>query len=146
LNPPALPEGPKHEVLSPGRDVSHGTCAKCHGDRGVRDGNSAPGMKDDWGQPTWPSDLTWRPLKRGPGLEEVFLSIGTGLAGTPMLSYGDSLGSREIWALVYSLESLVSIEHRLSPLRHLGEEQAGWMVIRMHGIVALGIWVRAECA
>jgi cytochrome c oxidase cbb3-type subunit I/II len=105
-------------------------CAKCHGDRGIGDGPSAGGQKDDWGQPTWPSDLTWRPLKRGSSPEEIYLTIATGLTGTPMPSYGDALESQEMWALVYYLDSLVPAEHRASPLLSLGEESVGWLVIR----------------
>jgi len=99
-------------------------------------------MKDDWGWPTRPTDLTWRPLKRGSTPDGTYLTIATGLLGTPMPSYGDSLESRDIWALVYYLESLVPAEHRLSPLRPLGEEQAGWMVIRMHGMMGPGMMRR----
>jgi hypothetical protein len=96
-------------------------------------------MKDDWGWPTQPSDLTWRPLKRGSALEAMYLTIATGLSGTPMPSYGDSLDSQEIWALVYYLESLVPNERRLSAMRILGEEQAGWMAVRMHGMMGPGM-------
>ena len=139
--PPAPPEGPDF-VAQGGRLYRDAECGKCHGDRGRGDGASAPGMKDDWGWPTRPTDLTWRPLKRGSTPDGTYLTIATGLLGTPMPSYGDSLESRDIWALVYYLESLVPAEHRLSPLRPLGEEQAGWMVIRMHGMMGPGMMRR----
>jgi len=105
-------------------------CGKCHGERGSGDGPSAEGQQDDWGWPTWPSDLTWRPLKRGSSPEEIYLTIATGLSGTPMPSYGDALESQDIWALVYYLDSLVPPEHRASPMLSLGEELIGWLVIR----------------
>jgi len=132
---PPTPTATK-DLVAQGRRVYHeAECSKCHGDRGRGDGPSAPGMKDDWGWPIRPSDLTWRPLKRGSALEEIYLTIATGLSGTPMPSYGDSLESQEIWALVSYLGSLVPLDNRLSPLRHLGEEQQGWMVLRMHGMM-----------
>ena len=139
--PLAPPERP-NLVAQGGRLYRDAECGKCHGDRGRGDGASAPGMKDDWGWPTRPTDLTWRPLKRGSTPDGTYLTIATGLLGTPMPSYGDSLESRDIWALVYYLESLVPAEHRLSPLRPLGEEQAGWMVIRMHGMMGPGMMRR----
>ena len=139
--PLAPPESPDL-VAQGGRLYRDAECGKCHGDRGRGDGASAPGMKDDWGWPTRPTDLTWRPLKRGSTPDGIYLTIATGLLGTPMPSYGDSLESRDIWALVYYLESLVPAEHRLSPLRPLGEEQAGWMVIRMHGMMGPGMMRR----
>jgi cytochrome c oxidase cbb3-type subunit 2 len=122
-------------------------CGKCHGASGRGDGPSAAGQKDDWGRPTWPSDLTWRPLKRGSSPEGIYLTIATGLAGTPMPSYGDALESRELWSLVYYLDSLVPPERRLSPMRHLGEEPRGWMALRMgmmmgHGMMGPGMMHR----
>ena len=59
--PPAPPESPDL-VAQGGRLYRDAECGKCHGDRGRGDGASAPGMKDDWGWPTRPTDLTWRPL------------------------------------------------------------------------------------
>jgi cytochrome c oxidase cbb3-type subunit 2 len=136
--PPAPPKTP--DLVAKGRQVYlDAECGTCHGDKGLGDGSSAPGMKDDWGWPTRPSDLTWRPLKRGSALEATYLTIATGLSGTPMPSYGDSLVGQEIWALVYYLESLVPTANRLSPQRILGEEQAGWMVVRMHGMMGHGM-------
>jgi len=55
-----------------------------------------------------------------------------------MPSYGDSLESQEIWALVYYLDSLVPAEHRLSPRLALGEESRGWMAVRMGRMMGPG--------
>ncbi len=136
--PVAVPPPPprSQDLLAKGAQIYRDAeCGKCHGDSGRGDGPSAPGMKDDWGWPTQPSDLTWRPLKRGSVLEATYLTIATGLSGAPMPSYGDSLDGQEIWSLVYYLESLVPNERRLSAMRILGEEQAGWMAVRMHGMM-----------
>jgi cytochrome c oxidase cbb3-type subunit 2 len=132
--PVTVPPAPatSSALLEQGRRVYRDAeCAKCHGKAGRGDGPSSPGMKDDWGWPTRPSDLSLRPLKRGSSPDGIYLTIATGLAGTPMPSYGDSLESQEIWALVSYLESLVPPEHRLSPMRPLGEEPRGWMALRM---------------
>ena len=106
-------------------------CNACHGERGRGDGPAAPGLKDYWDWPTRPSDLTWRPLKRGSRPEDVYLTIATGLSGTPMPYLGGSLDGRQIWALVYYLDSLVLPERRLLPGSPLGEESRGWMAVRM---------------
>jgi len=140
--PIAVPPSPpkSQDLLAKGAQLYRDAdCGKCHGETGRGDGPSAPEMKDDWGWPTQPSDLTWRPLKRGSTPEATYLTIATGLSGTPMPSYGDSLDGQEIWALVYYLESLVPNERRLSPMRVLGEEQAGWMAVRMHGMMGPGM-------
>ncbi len=106
-------------------------CVACHGQRGRGDGPAAHGLKDNWGWPTWPSDLTWRPLKRGSSPEDLYLTIATGLSGTPMPYTGGSLDSGQVWALVFYLDSLVPPEHRLSMAQPLGEEPRGWMAVRM---------------
>lgn len=110
-------------------------CVACHGEGGRGDGSSASNLKDNWGWKTWPSDLTWRPLKRGSDARETYLTLVTGLSGTPMPSYASSLNSSQLWSLVYYLESLVPPNHRLDPNQVLGEEQQGWMAIRMGGMM-----------
>src|SRR3989304_1534436 len=100
-------------------------CATCHGVGGRGDGPAAQGMKDDWGSPTRPGDLTWRPLKPGAAPEGLSLTTATGLTGTPMPSYGDALEPRQIWALVGFLESLVPPARRLPPEQALGGGRGG---------------------
>ena len=101
------------------------------GNGGDGDGPPAPGLKDYWGWATRPSDLTWRPLKRGSSVEDVYLTIATGLSGTPMPHTGGSLDGEQIWSLVYYLDALVPPAHRLAPRQSLGEEARGWMALRM---------------
>ena len=144
-NPVAVPSAPKksQQVLQEGKRLyDDAGCIDCHGRGGRGNGPSSSGLKDDWGWPIWPSDLTWRPLKRGSDLNEIYLTLATGLSGTPMPSYTSSLSSREIWALVYYLESLVPPEHRLDPNQPLGEEQRGWMVVRMGSMMGGGMMGR----
>ena len=136
---PAAP--PKtQEILDQGKRLyKESGCNACHGEQGRGDGPSAGELKDDWGWPIWPSDLTWRPLKRGSDIRETYLTLVSGLSGTPMPSYADSLSSRELWALVYYLESLVPRDHRLDLNRVIGEEQQGWMAVRMGGMMGGGM-------
>lgn len=117
-------------------------CESCHGKSGAGDGPSSQGLKDDWGWPTRASDLTWRPLKRGSSLRDVYLTLATGFAGTPMPSYGDTLDGDQLWALVYYLESLVPPERNLTPQQFLGEESQGWLAIRMGGMMGPGMMHR----
>ena len=110
-------------------------CVSCHGTLGRGDGPNAADMKDDWGWPIRPGDLSWRPLKRGSSLEQIYLTIATGISGTPMPAFGDSIDPAQIWALVYFLETLVPAERRLPPERWLGEEQQGRMALHMGGMM-----------
>lgn len=72
-------------------------CDKCHGPQGRGDGPSAPDLKDDWDQrPIRATDLNqgYR-FKRGSTPQDIYLTLFTGLTGTPMFSIADTLGSSE---------------------------------------------------
>lgn len=128
------------ELVAQGRQLYRDSgCAKCHGERGDDKGISSAGLRDDSGWPLPASDLTWRPLKRGAARRDIYLTIATGLNGTPMPAYATALDGTQIWALVDYLETLVPDAHRLSSREMLGEEQRGWMILRMHGMAGHGM-------
>ena len=136
--PPAPPK--TKEVVAQGKQLyTEVGCVACHGEGGRGDGSSAANLKDDWGGKTWASDLTWRPLKRGSDTKETYLTLVTGLSGTPMPSYASSLNSSQLWSLVYYLESLVPPGRRLDPNQIIGEEQQGWNAVRMGGMMGGGM-------
>ncbi|MGH7369978.1 MAG: c-type cytochrome [Candidatus Methylomirabilaceae bacterium] len=102
-------------VIARGRRIyEKAQCAECHGERGRGDGPSAPTMKDDRGLPIAVPDFSRWPLKRAYEPQALFRTIATGLSGTPMPSYSDSLEPDEMWALVRYLESLAPPQHRRS--------------------------------
>jgi len=124
----ATPRTP--ELVSKGREVyTKAECFKCHGTEGRGDGPSAEGMKDSWGYPIQPTDLT-HPLKRGSTPEAIYRTVVTGLDGTPMPSYEGALSGEELWALSFYVASLNS---GVLSERQRREEGAGEMVLRMHG-------------
>ena len=121
------PPPPTPGVIASGRRIyQKAQCAECHGEGGRGDGPSAPTMKDDRGLPIAVPDFTRWPLKRGSKPEALYLTIATGLSGTPMPSYADALDAEEIWVLVRYLDSLAPQERR-QPLDQLfpGEETTG---------------------
>lgn len=80
-------------------------CWECHGNDGRGDGPKSDKLKDDWGKPILPFDFTTGPLKRGATPEDVYITFTTGLDGTGMPSYEDSLSEEERWNLVsYTLK------------------------------------------
>lgn len=130
--PIPLPEPPPRtpELMAKGREIyQKAECFKCHGTKGRGDGPSALGLKDSWGVPIQPSDLT-RSLKRGSTPKAIYQTLVTGLDGSPMPLYQDALSEEELWALAYYVASLNT--GALSRLQ-VREERAGQMVVRMHG-------------
>jgi len=96
------------ESAAQGREVYASLgCARCHGAAGRGEGPSAPTLKNDAGQRLKAADLTQRwTFRGGPTREDIFRTFSTGLNGTPMPSYFDSLDEAGRWALtdyVYSL-------------------------------------------
>ncbi len=100
------------EVIARGREVyRQAKCWECHGERGRGDGPSAPTLKDDAGHPIRAANLTkgWR-LKGGREARDIFMRLSTGLDGTPMPSYADSLGEDDRWALAHYVRTLQTAE------------------------------------
>jgi cytochrome c oxidase cbb3-type subunit 2 len=88
------PGEPEPPFLTPAR------CLK------ASDDGQAPGLKDDWGFPIVPANLTRGLFKSGPGVSDIFRTITTGLSGTPMPSYSDAFPEADRWALAYYILSL----------------------------------------
>jgi mono/diheme cytochrome c family protein len=81
-------------------------CAQCHGDDYTGEGPSADDLTDDWGNSTVPYDLTDGHPKCGNTGSDIYRVFMTGLNGTPMPSYVDSISPAEAWDLVHFLQSL----------------------------------------
>jgi len=89
------------------------SCQSCHGDNGYGDGpESIKGnLKDARGLPISAGNLSDRlSLKNGSTARDIYRSLMTGLDGTPMPSFADSLAGKdkEAWDLVYYVLSLSS--------------------------------------
>jgi cytochrome c oxidase cbb3-type subunit 2 len=98
---------PSQQLVTRGKDVwQQAKCWECHGQTGKGDGEKAPGLRDDAKFPIRPTDLTLGQFKSGPTVEDIFRTMTTGLTGTPMPSYRDSLPEGDRWALSYYTLSL----------------------------------------
>ena len=80
-------------------------CGECHGYEGKGDGPKSNDLKDDWGRQILPFNFATGDLKRGSSPENVYITFTSGLDGTGMPSYEDSLNEDDRWHLVsYTLK------------------------------------------
>ena len=66
-------------------------CWSCHGNAGKGDGPSANELVDDWETPIHPFDFTTGAFKFGDTPADVYRTFNTGLNGTPMPSFYDTI-------------------------------------------------------
>ena len=107
--PVAIPNEPRYTTESVARGQAiyvKFNCSQCHGSGARGDGPSAHELKDDWGNPIVPYDLTLGHVKCGDTGPDIYRAFITGLSGTPMPSYADSMSSEEAWDLVHYIQSL----------------------------------------
>jgi cytochrome c oxidase cbb3-type subunit 2 len=88
---PSLKEVPA-SVIQEGRMVYRTLqCWTCHGNAGKGDGPSSNELVDDWESPIRPFDFTTGAFKFGDSPADVFRTFNTGLNGTPMPSFYDTI-------------------------------------------------------
>jgi cytochrome c oxidase cbb3-type subunit 2 len=118
------PEAPIHvgdppeatpELLARGKDLYvKAKCSECHGDGGKGDGPSADELTDDAGFKIVPADFTRGQLKGGANVRDIFRTMTTGLDGTPMPSFADSMTEEERWAISYYVLSFSAFNDPLT--------------------------------
>ena len=109
LTSPAPPSSA--EAIARGRAVyEKQKCSECHGETGRGNGtgwDALKDLKDDWGNPILPRNLTNREIYRnGATAEDIFRTVTTGLNGTPMKAYAAETTPEERWDLAHYVRSL----------------------------------------
>jgi len=101
------PPAPSAQIVARGKDAwKQAKCWECHGQTGKGDGEKAAGLKDDFGFPIPPANLTTGQFKSGASVKDIFRTMSTGLSGTPMPSFSASVPEADRWALAYYVLSL----------------------------------------
>lgn len=97
-------------LVNAGRRVyEESDCWECHGAAGRGDGPKADQLTGDLGLPIRATDLelAWK-FRGGSTPRDIFLRLGTGLDGTPMPSYAQTLTEEERWQVAYFVASLAT--------------------------------------
>ncbi len=82
-------------------------CFNCHGQTGKGDGPSVPTLFDDWGFHITPFDFTSSPHRKcGSTDKDLYRTFLTGMNGTPMPSFADTVTAEDAWHLVHFLKTL----------------------------------------
>ena len=104
------------------QSISHGKalftkleCWKCHGPQGKGDGPSAATLTDSQDNPIRPYNFAAGQndsrFKCGSTNEDVYKIFMTGVDGTPMPSFNDTISSSDAWDLVHFLRTLQVHRH-----------------------------------
>jgi cytochrome c oxidase cbb3-type subunit 2 len=107
--PLVLSDPPKAtaELLARGKEqYQKAKCFQCHGESGKGDGPSADELMDDLKFPIRPADFTRGQFKGGSSVRDIYRTMTSGLDGTPMPSFADSMTDEERWAISYYVLSL----------------------------------------
>jgi cytochrome c oxidase cbb3-type subunit I/II len=109
------PPAPTPELLARGKELyTKAKCFQCHGDGGKGDGPSAAELRDDLKFPIRPADFTKGQFKGGGEVSDIYRTMTTGLDGTPMPSFADSMKDDERWAISYYVLSFSAFNDPLT--------------------------------
>lgn len=109
------PEPPTtQESIDRGRELYQTTikCALCHGKGGRGDGPSAATLTDDKGLSSTPYDFTSSThFKCGESDQDLYKVLMTGLDGSPMASFSNSLKPEQAWDVVHYVRTFHTDSH-----------------------------------
>lgn len=86
-------------------------CIKCHGPEGKGDGPSSTELKDASGRLSPPYDLNTIALRRphapdSDPVADIYMSLLTGLSGSPMPAYEGAVPTADLWAIASFVQSI----------------------------------------
>ncbi len=109
--------GASEEAIAEGRLFYDSIeCYQCHGPAGRGEGESAPTLEDDLGNPVRAADLTKNWTFNGGGtVQDIYARLRTGLDGTPMPAFSDLLDAgfmteEQLWNVAHFVRSLAPEE------------------------------------
>lgn len=138
-----LDRQPRSEPVAPGEvalgeQVYAANCAGCHGADGHGNGPAA----ESFAVP--PRDLANRDWLAGRTDEQLRGAVMTGIPGTPMPSFGTTLTSQEVEALLVQLRRMGGSDYRPNPMVGWGEETFLAYCASCHGVDGNGQGIAAS--
>lgn len=111
--PVTLPKPPQAtpDLVTQGKQLYLQDCATCHGAEGRGNG---PAVINASPRQMRPRDFTGGVFERGSSMEDIYLTLRTGLNGTPMLSFENALTPAQTWAAAAYVRSLISKRRQAS--------------------------------
>ena len=110
--PIVIPPEPPDDAASRARGKAAwdaNQCQACHGPEGKGNGPTVPTLIDDWGHHIVPFDFSSSSARKcGNTAEDLYRTFLTGVNGTPMPSFADSMTPQQAWDLVHYLLTLSS--------------------------------------
>src|SRR5262249_14111815 len=94
-----------------------------------RDDMYNPALKDsEYGGSLLPPDFLRHEIKAGSSYPDLYRTIASGIGGTPMPPWKNSLPEDQVWALVYYVRSLIELNdtREARALRDRRAAQRGW--------------------
>jgi cytochrome c oxidase cbb3-type subunit 2 len=128
------------EMIERGRKLYQQDCAQCHGAKGQGNGPAMSTVTHG----SRPRDFTRGLFKRGSSLEDIYLTLHTGVDGTPMLTFGRTLTSEQSWAVAAYVRTFIARPARsmgmMGPMMAGGganDQERKGMMIDMPGMAAM---------
>lgn len=111
-----------------GRRLFKENCLVCHGRTGEGNGSGSEGLEDDWGNPIKPANLTQSYIKSGKSVADIYRVVLTGVGGTPMPSFKDTISDTELWDVtayvLYLRGKAAGVYSDQSPIKEITKEEA----------------------
>jgi len=118
--PIVIPAEPPNDEASRKRGLGiwkNNQCEKCHGPEGKGNGASAPTLRDDWGFSDQPFNFAASDKRKcGTTNSDLYRTFMTGVSGSPMPSFGDSISQQDAWDLVHYVLSLQAAKDTEYPI------------------------------
>ena len=68
-------------------------------------------QESEYGVMTIPPDFTWHTVRTAESVEELYVRIASGVGGTAMPSWRETITDEEIWAVSYYIKSLMDLKN-----------------------------------